>query len=184
MAMNHVLFTASSVSYKQLIRTFSSSSIDRLSYSPSSSPFLHCPTLPSRKPRISRKSIVTAQSKGSNSADAPDRLISAITYFYPFFDGIQYGKYVITQFSPLQSVLQPLFPAIKAIVLDVLLIFPDLLERTFNPRDGVGLELMMSLDSTVFLFILASLIYGSSSCLFGQIPRLPLVADAADRQVL
>lgn len=72
----------------------------------------------------------------------------------------------------------------QAIVLDVLLIFPDLLERTFNPKDGVGLDLMMCFDSTVFLYLLVCLIYGSSSCLLGQVPRLPLVADAADRQVL
>lgn len=72
----------------------------------------------------------------------------------------------------------------QAIVLDVLLIFPDLFERTFNLREGIGLELMMSLDSTVFLFLLVSLIYGSSSCMLGQVPRLPIVAEAADRQVL
>ncbi|CAI9772777.1 unnamed protein product [Fraxinus pennsylvanica] len=178
--MNNLLFTTSPISHKQLLCTFSSLPIHTLSYSPSP-PSLHFPTLPSRKPR---SSIFTAQSKGSDSVDAPDRLISAITYFYPFFDGIQYGKYIITQFSPFQTIIQPLVPAIKAIVLDVLLIFPDLLERTFNPRDGVGLELMMSLDSTVFLFLLVCLIYGSSSCFFGQVPRLPLVAEAADRQVL
>lgn len=178
-------------------------------------PFVH---FPSRNPK---KNLTLVQSKGSgDSVDAPDRLISAITYFYPFFDGIQYGKYVITQFSPFQTLIQPLVPAIKvfkrfpfngflvflmlyfvvvrnpnfsryvrfntmqAIVLDVLLIFPDLLERTFNPKDGVVLDLMMSLDSTVFLFLLVSLIYGSSSCVLGQLPRLPIVADAADRQVL
>ncbi|EEF39597.1 conserved hypothetical protein [Ricinus communis] len=28
------------------------------------------------------------------------------------------------------------------------------------------------------------LIYGSSSCLLGQVPRLPIVAEAADRQVV
>ncbi|GAV68814.1 hypothetical protein CFOL_v3_12317 [Cephalotus follicularis] len=169
-----------------------------------------------------KRSVFTVQSKGNNksSADAPDRLISAICYFYPFFDGIQYGKYVITQFSPIQALIQPLIPAIKvfksfplngflvfltlyfvvvrnpnfsryvrfntmqAIVLDVLLIFPDLLERSFNPRDGLGLDVVMSLDSTVFLFLLVSLIYGSSSCMLGQVPRLPIVAEAADRQVL
>jgi hypothetical protein len=27
-------------------------------------------------------------------------------------------------------------------------------------------------------------IYGSSSCIIGQLPRLPIVADAADRQVM
>ncbi|CAI9757644.1 unnamed protein product [Fraxinus pennsylvanica] len=53
------------------------------------------------------------------------------------------------------------FNTMHAIVLDVLLIFPDLLEWTFNPRDGVGLELMMSLESTVLLFLLVCLIYGS-----------------------
>ncbi|KAL2316645.1 hypothetical protein Fmac_030521 [Flemingia macrophylla] len=172
-----------------------------------------------RKPHQFR-SLIVAKSNGSDSADVPDRLISALCYFYPFFDGIQYGKYVITQFYPVQAIVQPLVPAIRvfksfpfngflvfltlyfvvvrnpnfsryvrfntmqAIVLDVLLIFPDLLERGFNPRDGLGLDLLMSLDSTVFLFLLVCLVYGSSSCLLGQIPRLPIVAEAADRQVL
>lgn len=171
-------------------------------------------------PTKPRRTHIVAQSNGSGPADARDRLISAVCYFYPFFDGIQYGKYVITQFTPMQALIQPFVPAIRAfksfpfngfvvfltlyfvivrnpnftryvrfntmqaIVLDVLLIFPDLLERSFNPRGGWGLDLLMSLDSTVFLFILVSLIYGSSSCLLGQVPRLPIVAEAADRQVL
>ncbi|KAJ4981563.1 hypothetical protein NE237_032400 [Protea cynaroides] len=174
-----------------------------------------------KKPRCSNghRRLISAQSNGSNSADPQDRLISAVCYFYPFFDGIQYGKYVITQFSPIQVLIQPLVPAIRvfkgfplngflvfltlyfvvvrnpnfsryvrfntmqAIVLDVLLIFPDLVERSFNPREGFGLDLVMSLDSTVFLFLLVCLIYGSTSCLFGQVPRLPIVAEAAERQV-
>ncbi|GLT83686.1 hypothetical protein SLE2022_019600 [Rubroshorea leprosula] len=184
-----------------------------------------CPQLsPKNQPLLykskPKRTPITAKSKRNDSADAPDRIISAICYFYPFFDGIQYGRYVIAQFTPLQVMIQPLLPAIRifrsfplngflvfltlyfvivrnpsfsryvrfntmqAIVLDVLLIFPDLLERSFNPRDGLGLDLMMSLDSTVFLFILVCLIYGSSSCLLGQMPRLPIVAEAADRQVL
>lgn len=182
--------------------------------SPSSSSFF---TLTNK---VNHRQTITTKSKKSDSADYPDRLISAICYFYPFFDGIQYGKYVITQFTPIQLLIQPLIPAIKvfksfpfngflvfltlyfvvvrntnfsryvrfntmqAIVLDVLLIFPDLFERTFNAREGIGLDLMMSLDSTVFLFLLVCLIYGSSSCMLGQVPRLPIVAEAADRQVL
>ncbi|XP_044473317.1 protein TIC 20-v, chloroplastic-like [Mangifera indica] len=171
--------------------------------------------------RISFTIVAKSQNNNNNnSADYQDRLISAVCYFYPFFDGIQYGKYVLTQFTPIRVLVQPLVPAIKvfksfpfngflvfltlyfvvvrnnnfsryvrfntmqAIVLDVLLIFPDLFERTFNSRDGFGSDLMMSLDSTVFLFLLICLIYGSSSCLLGQVPRLPIVAEAADRQVL
>ncbi|XP_019183431.1 PREDICTED: protein TIC 20-v, chloroplastic [Ipomoea nil] len=180
----------------------------------------HSPSLLRKPAGAPRRLLVTVQSKGSSTADGPDRLISAIAYFYPFFDGVQYGKYVITQFTPVQALIQPLVPAIRvfksfplngilvfftlyfvvvrnpnfsryvrfntmqAIVLDVLLIFPDLLERSFSPKDGLGLDLMMSFDSTVFLFLLVSLIYGSSSCFLGQLPRLPLVAEAADRQVL
>ncbi|XP_054818308.1 protein TIC 20-v, chloroplastic-like [Prosopis cineraria] len=173
-----------------------------------------------RNPCKFRRLIIAKSNGGDDSVDVPDRLISALCYFYPLFDGIQYGKYVITRFYPVQAIVQPLVPAIRvfksfpfngflvfltlyfvvvrnpnfsrfvrfntmqAIVLDVLLIFPDLLERSFNPRGGLGLDLMMSLDSTVFLFLLVCLIYGSSSCLLGQAPRLPIVAEAAERQVL
>ncbi|GAB2284767.1 Protein TIC 20-v, chloroplastic [Dionaea muscipula] len=175
-------------------------------------------SLATKVPRPRRAVSVCVESKKNNDlADAPDRLISAICYFYPFFDGIQYGRYVITQFAPFQVLIQPLIPAIRAfksfplngflvfltlyfvvvrnqnfsryvrfntmqaIVLDVLLIVPDLLERSFNPGEGLGLDLIMSLDSTVFLFLLVSLIYGSSTCALGQVPRLPIVAEAAER---
>ncbi|KAD4386349.1 hypothetical protein E3N88_26518 [Mikania micrantha] len=167
-----------------------------------------------------RTTIIVAKSTGNDSADGPDRLISALCYFYPFFDGIQYGKHIITQFSFIQTLIQPLVPAIRvfksfpfngtlvfltlyfgvvrnpnfsryvrfnamqAVVLDVLLIFPDLLERGSDLKDGVGFDLIMSLDSTVFLFMLVCLIYGSSCCCLGMVPRLPIVADAADRQVM
>ncbi|KAK1295837.1 hypothetical protein QJS10_CPB15g01073 [Acorus calamus] len=197
-----------------------------LSFSPTLHPtltplhrhLLPIPTTPS--PRL-RPTLLHSNRPGSpnSPADPPDRIISAFCYFYPFFDGVQYGKYLLTQFSPLQTLLQPLYPSIKlfklfpfngllvflalyfvvvrnpnfsryvrfntmqAIVLDVLLIFPDLIERGFNPKEGLGLEVLMSVDSTVFLFLLVSLIYGCGSCFLGQVPRLPIVAEAADRQV-
>ncbi|XP_057441002.1 protein TIC 20-v, chloroplastic [Lotus japonicus] len=219
MASSTLLFSVSAASLSLSQKPFHSSFM----LSTTTNPSLLLPkkfTKPHHHHHHHIKRLVVAKSNDSDSADAPDRLISALCYFYPFFDSIQYGKYVITQFYPFQVLVQPLVPAIRmfksfpfngflvfltlyffvvrnqnfsryvrfntmqAIVLDVLLIFPDLLERGFNPKDGLGLDLMMSLDSTVFLFLLVSLIYGSSSCLLGQIPRLPIVADAADRQVL
>ncbi|GLT31044.1 hypothetical protein SLA2020_058100 [Shorea laevis] len=53
--------------------------------SPKKQPFLF-----KSKPR--GRPVTIAKSKGDVSADAPDKLTSAICYFYPFFDGIQYGK--------------------------------------------------------------------------------------------
>ncbi|KAK1406943.1 hypothetical protein QVD17_38553 [Tagetes erecta] len=170
--------------------------------------------------------IIPKSTNNNNSIDGPDRLISSLCYFYPFFDGIQYGKHAITQFTFLQTLIQPLIPSIKvfksfplngtlmflvlyfgvvrnpnfsryvrfnamqAIVLDVLLIFPDLIERgVLNGGDdgsgnGIGFGLIMSLESSVFLFLLVCLIYGSCCCSLGIVPRLPIVADAADKQVM
>ncbi|WOK92036.1 protein TIC 20-v, chloroplastic-like [Canna indica] len=76
------------------------------------------------------------------------------------------------------------FNTMQAIVLDILLIFPDILNQSFNPTGGIGLDLLQSLDSTVFLFLLVSLIYGSTTCILGQVPRLPIVAEAAEKQVM
>ncbi|KAG9448626.1 hypothetical protein H6P81_008591 [Aristolochia fimbriata] len=39
--------------------------------------------------RTKRRRPISSQSR-NDSADPPDRLISAICYFYPFFDGVQY----------------------------------------------------------------------------------------------
>ncbi|KMT12959.1 hypothetical protein BVRB_4g090410 [Beta vulgaris subsp. vulgaris] len=213
MATSYLLSSPSSLNF--IPKTLNSSSLLPLK----NHSFLSLTTTPT-SPNPQKRLIFCQSKKNDEIVDAPDRLISAICYFYPFFDGVQYGKYVITQFAPLQLIIQPLVPAIRvfksfpfngilvfftlyfvvvrnpnfskyvrfntmqAIVLDVLLIFPDLLERSFNPKDGIGLDLLMSLDSTVFLFLLVSLIYGSSSCALGQVPRLPIVAEAAERQVL
>ncbi|XP_020091068.1 protein TIC 20-v, chloroplastic-like [Ananas comosus] len=183
----------------------------------------HLPTLPLllRLEERRRRPSSAAAAKNGDSADPPDRVLSAACYLYPFLDGVQYGRFVLAQFPFFQTLIQPLVPAIRlfrsspvtpfllfltlyfavvrnpsrfsryvrfntmqAIVLDVLLIFPDLLERSFAPSDGVGYEILQSVDSTVFFFLLVSLVYGSTACLLGEIPRLPLVADAADRQVL
>ncbi|KAG0467599.1 hypothetical protein HPP92_019179 [Vanilla planifolia] len=165
--------------------------------------------------------LIRAKNGGrGESAEPPDRLISAACYLYPFLDGVHFGRFLLLQFPPFQLFLLPFSPAIRlfraspliplllfltlyfavvrnpssfsryvrfntmqAIVLDVLLIFPDLIEHSFAPQDGIGLNIVMSIDSTVFLFLLISLVYGSTTCLMGQVPRLPIVAEAADRQM-
>ncbi|KAF7139962.1 hypothetical protein RHSIM_Rhsim06G0229500 [Rhododendron simsii] len=172
------------------------------------------PTTRTRKSRT-----LSVQSKGSDDSektDATDRLISALTYSYPFFDGFHFGKYVITQYTPIQTLIQPLIPSIRAfndvpinwflvfitlsvfvvgnsnfsryvrfnamqvLILDGLLIIPDLVVRGFNPKDGIELYFVTSLNSTVFLYLLVCMVYGFGSCLFGQVPRLPIVADATE----
>ena len=166
-----------------------------------------------------RRLDVRAQAGRGDSVNAAERVIAALGYFLPFFDGIQYGRYFFLQFPVAERLIAPLFPLLsaykgfpfsnfiaffglylavvrnpnfsryvrfntmQAVVLDVLLIFPTLVERTFTPRGGIGFELLVIFYNTVFLFLVACFLFGIVSCILGKTPRLPLVADAADQQV-
>ncbi|CAM6095265.1 unnamed protein product [Calypogeia fissa] len=156
---------------------------------------------------------------GKNGIEAPERVLAALGYVLPFFDGIQYGRFFFLQYPVAESLLRPLYPllaaykgfpysnfiaffslyllvvrnpsisryvrfnAMQAVVLDVLLILPTLVERTFAPRGGVGFELLIIFYNTVFLFLVGCFLFGVVSCILGKTPRLPIVADAADAQV-
>ncbi|CAL5019335.1 unnamed protein product [Urochloa decumbens] len=176
---------------------------------------------------LRRRLLAAAPPRASNNndnsgaVDAPDRLVAAVAYLYPFLDGAHHGRFLLAQFPFFSALLRPLAPAarlfhsspltpfllfltlyfavvrnqqafsrfvrfnaMQAVVLDVLLIFPDLLAQSFAPSGGVGFEIFQSMESTVFLFLLVSLVYGSGACLLGKTPRLPIVADAAERQVM
>lgn len=162
---------------------------------------------------------MSAQAGRGDSVNAAERVIAALGYFLPLFDGIQYGRYFFLQFPVAERLLTPLFPllsayksfpfsnfiaffglylavvrnpnfsryvrfnSMQAVVLDVLLIFPTLVERTFTPRGGIGFELLVIFYNTVFLFLVACFLFGIVSCILGKTPRLPLVAEAADQQV-
>ncbi|CAM0944436.1 unnamed protein product [Alopecurus aequalis] len=163
-----------------------------------------------------------ANNDNSDAVAAPDRLVAALAYLYPFLDGAHHGRFLVAQFPVFNALLAPLGPAarlfhsspltpfllfitlyfavvrnqqafsrfvrfnaMQAVALDVLLIVPDLLAQSFAPSGaGIGLDIFQSAENTVFLFLLVSLVYGGGSCLLGMTPRLPIVADAAERQVM
>eukprot|EP00798_Chlamydomonas_sp_ICE-L_P031580 gene31580-6778_t len=77
------------------------------------------------------------------------------------------------------------YNAMQAVLLDILLVFPQLLLNDIGggPGDGAGLTIYMQLYNTIFLFVACSCAYGMGSSLIGQVPRLPLVAGAADAQI-
>jgi len=77
------------------------------------------------------------------------------------------------------------YNAMQAVLLDILLIIPQLLlDTVFHaPEGGLGLQAYVSSTNTVFLFVAICVAYGMGSCAVGQTPRLPLVAEAADSQV-
>ncbi|KAF3452484.1 hypothetical protein FNV43_RR02917 [Rhamnella rubrinervis] len=63
------------------------------------------------KPKPKPKSTVTRMSY--NPTPATDRLISAVAYTLPFFNSLQYGRYVFMQFPKLGLLFDPLFPLLS-----------------------------------------------------------------------
>ena len=80
------------------------------------------------------------------------------------------------------------FNAQQAILLDILLILPDVLTRLFagmdgqGPTDGLGLQAEVIMFNSVFLFTYISCLVGSVSATSGKTVRLPLIGDASDQQ--
>ncbi|KAJ7287923.1 hypothetical protein O6H91_05G127700 [Diphasiastrum complanatum] len=75
------------------------------------------------------------------------------------------------------------FNTMQAVVLDVLLTLPIIIERILSPRRGLGIQLLVIFYNSVFVFLVSCFVFGVVSCLLGKTPRLPFVADAADAQI-
>jgi hypothetical protein len=76
------------------------------------------------------------------------------------------------------------FNAMQAILLDIILIFPGLIESVLKlrPVGGLGLQLYIQVYNAIFLFVLVAVVYAVGSSIVGSTARIPLVADAADAQ--
>ncbi|KAI3994656.1 hypothetical protein MKX01_027546 [Papaver californicum] len=170
------------------------------------------------KPPLSchKKSTI---SSSYTAVPAAERLISAVAYCLPFFNGLQYGRYLFVQYPNLGLLFEPIFPllnlyrsvpyasfvaffglylgvvrntslsrfvrynSMQAVVLDVLLVLPLLIQRVFNPGKGLGFKLMMMGYNFIFVFIVVCFLYSVGFSILGRTPYLPFVADAADRQL-
>ena len=83
------------------------------------------------------------------------------------------------------------FNAQQAILLDILLIVPDVLVRLISGvggddamlTGGPGLEAQVLLYNTVFLYVYFTSVVGAGSCAVGKQVKLPIVGDAAEQQI-
>lgn len=196
----------------------------RLSLRPDSAVLLPHPLKstfpPSPLPQFRHRSPKSTRCSSSTPTPATDRLISAASYFIPFFNGLQYGRFLFAKYPVLAAPFEPLIPllslyhsvpyasfvtffglylgvvrnpsfsryarfnALQALVLDVLLVLPVLLQRIISPgRTGIGLKLTAWAYSGLFMFVVACFVYGLVSSVLGKTPYLPIVAQAAGRQL-
>lgn len=76
------------------------------------------------------------------------------------------------------------FNSMQAVVLDVFLALPTLVQRIFGvPSKGIGFKILEFGYNAVFLFAFGCFIYGLVASVLGKTPYLPIVASAADRQL-
>ena len=77
------------------------------------------------------------------------------------------------------------YNAMQAVILDICLVLPGLLESVLRlrPSGGVGLQIYISGYNTIFFLLFICVALGIGSCMAGTTARLPIVSDAADAQV-
>ncbi|KAJ0253213.1 hypothetical protein HA466_0122770 [Hirschfeldia incana] len=174
----------------------------------------------SLRPSPKRPSTFTTRASYTPTP-ATERVISIASYALPFFNSLQYGRFLFAQYPKLALLVEPIFPilnlyrsvpgasfvaffglylgvvrntsfsryvrfnAMQAVTLDVLLAVPVLLTRILDPGHGggFGMKAMMWGHTGVFVFSFMCFVYGVVSCLVGKTPYIPLVADAAGRQL-
>ena len=76
------------------------------------------------------------------------------------------------------------FNAMQALLLDIMLILPRLMESVISPpTSGWGVDVYTYSQSFIWIFITAWVVYGIFSSLIGQYGRIPFIAEAADQQI-
>ncbi|KAK4780385.1 hypothetical protein SAY87_016491 [Trapa incisa] len=184
-------------------------------------PFLRYPSAPNAfstlPPQRRRGGLI---SMSYSPTPATDRLISTVAYTLPFFNSLQYGRFLLVQYPALGGLFDPFLPllsiyksipyasfvaffalylgvvrnpsfshyvrfnSMQAVTLDVLLVIPLLIQRIFTPgRTGLGFRLMVWGHNAIFIFSVLCFLYSVASSILGRTPYLPIVADAAGRQL-
>ncbi|KAJ6693759.1 hypothetical protein OIU85_004529 [Salix viminalis] len=77
------------------------------SFNPPLTPFLKFPS----KTHLSQQSTVTRMSY--NPTPATDRLVSAVSYTLPFFNSLQYGRFLFTKYPSLALLVDPVIPLLS-----------------------------------------------------------------------
>ncbi|GIM05082.1 hypothetical protein Vretimale_9566 [Volvox reticuliferus] len=76
------------------------------------------------------------------------------------------------------------FNAVQAILLDILLALPRLLETVMSPpTSGWGAQLYIQSQSFIWVFTTMLIVYSIVNSFLGQWARIPFIAEAADQQI-
>ena len=77
------------------------------------------------------------------------------------------------------------FNAMQAIILDIVLVLPGMVEYVLSPGSlrGMAFEMYKLCYNSVWVFVLAAFCLAAVGCMLGQMYKLPFIGDAADMRV-
>lgn len=76
------------------------------------------------------------------------------------------------------------FSAMQAVLVDILLVLPRLLESLASPpAQGWGLQAYITAQNAIWVLVAGTVAYGVGCALLGKTARVPFVAEAADAQI-
>lgn len=146
-----------------------------------------------------------------------ERIFSCLPYLLPLIAGLEFGRFLFTQFPnmtvfllPLQPLLliyrQPFaslivffalfllvvrnekishfirFNTMQAILLDIVLFLCTIVLQILSPILGVGFA-METLFNTIFLGLVAAIVYAVVQSLLGRYAEIPAISEAVYSQV-
>ncbi|PPD79753.1 hypothetical protein GOBAR_DD23327 [Gossypium barbadense] len=154
-------------------------------------PYPNIPFLSHPKPnlRLPKKPTTTITRMSLNPTPATDRLISVAAYSLPFFNSLQYGRYIFIQYPQLGILFDPILPflslyksvpyasfvAFFALYLGVVRNPSFSHYVRFNSMQAVTLDVLL-----VVPLLLTRILNPGRVGILGRTPYLPFVADAAD----
>ncbi|PWA82865.1 hypothetical protein CTI12_AA172160 [Artemisia annua] len=121
--------------------------------------------------------VTDPESKVMNLADWISEIINEI--YHRGYDSVDYE--IIRRNNNVSRYAR--FNAMQAVVLDVLLVLPMLVQRIFNPGPhGLSGKIVMFSHNVIFVVVCACFVYTVGYSVLGRTPKLPIVGDAAGRQ--
>lgn len=118
---------------------------------------------------------------------------AAITPFLPamgLYHSVPFGSFIAFFGLYIGVVNNPKFSrfvrfnAVQAILLDILLTLPRLLETVLTPpASGWGAQVYVQSQSFIWVFMTMWVVYGVVSSFLGKWARIPFVSEAAEQQI-
>lgn len=131
------------------------------------------------------------------STTVSDRIFACLPYLLPLVEGLIFGRYLFNQFPVLRLVFIPLFflvvrnekishfirfNTMQSILLNIVIFLCSIVLQVLTSIPGAGFA-VQTISNTIFLGIVAAVVYSVAQSLLGRYAEIPAISDAVHMQV-